>query len=603
MVDIDKLSITELQYYFQQHGYNIESYKKVYWLEYGLNLEDGLRVLETDEDIHRLYASVKAANSNELEFYFDQHLLDDTNGEARPVDGRRDDNTVCGVDIEITEVEEAIKDLTLDVSEEDDDSEGLSDDDDDEPADDDDGEGSYGSYLDGSWKSGPEDADVELQDAEDEHDDNAIVGTYHQVGSSGVRRKRSMDEQVHLELEMIFPTLNLFKMAVRDYNIALGRPVKIKLNDRIRPLIGLDGCHLKDYYGGQLLTVVAQDGNHSFYVIAYAVVEQETKETWIWFLTRLLLDIGDPVFHGWEFMSDMQKGLLPALKELAPGCTHRFCVRHLETNLWKNWKSKQLNEKMWDCARSRTMPEFERNMELLKAISEEAWKEWDISGIPCKHAVACMTMNDSDPEKFMHSYYSKETWQRIYEPYIRPVIGEDHWEKQSLDPILPPNYSRAGGRPKVKRTKGNDIPQDPYKAKRKYRKIRCGKCGQPGHNRRICKGTTMKDKRNKKVLDAITSSPANDPMMKKRRREATDIVGPSSSNVRKGREGAEKTVETAGPEDSNPQLHMRKRARTTRASTATDIAGPSSSNVRKGRKIAEKTVELLLLKIQTLNCI
>ncbi|PKI54127.1 hypothetical protein CRG98_025491 [Punica granatum] len=137
MVDIGKLSITELQYYFQQHGYNIESYKK----EYGFNLEDGLRVLETDEDIHRLYASAKAANNNELEFYFDQHLLDDTNGEARPVDGRRDDNTVCGVDIDIIEVEKAIKDLTLDVSEEDDDSKRLSDDDDDEPADDDDDEG------------------------------------------------------------------------------------------------------------------------------------------------------------------------------------------------------------------------------------------------------------------------------------------------------------------------------------------------------------------------------------------------------------------------------------------------------------------------------
>ncbi|PKI54481.1 hypothetical protein CRG98_025129 [Punica granatum] len=89
-----------------------------------------------------------------------EYLLDDTNGEARPVDGRRDENTVCGVDIDITKVEEAIKDLTLDVSEEDDDSEGLSDDDDDEPADDDDGEGSYGSYSDGSWKSGLEDADV-----------------------------------------------------------------------------------------------------------------------------------------------------------------------------------------------------------------------------------------------------------------------------------------------------------------------------------------------------------------------------------------------------------------------------------------------------------
>ncbi|PKI33384.1 hypothetical protein CRG98_046223 [Punica granatum] len=153
MVDIDKLSITKLQYYFQQHSYNIESYEKVSWLECGFNLEDGLRVLQTDEDIHRLYAFAKAANKNELKFYFDHHLLNDTNGEARSVDSKRDDKRVCGVDIDIIEVEEAVKDLTLDVSKDDDDSEGLSDDDD-EPADDDDVEGSYESYLDGSWKSG-----------------------------------------------------------------------------------------------------------------------------------------------------------------------------------------------------------------------------------------------------------------------------------------------------------------------------------------------------------------------------------------------------------------------------------------------------------------
>ncbi|PKI38407.1 hypothetical protein CRG98_041187 [Punica granatum] len=373
--------------------------------------------------------------------------------------------------------------------EDDDDSEGLGDEftdseghghDDDEHADDDDVEGSYGSHSDGSWKPGTKDAEAEPEDAEDEPKDGE--------DEQDVRRKRPMDEQVHhverdevatreeadenffehyeyhseeegivngnddenaedverliqfnkdatfgqvhLELEMVFPTLNLFKMAVRDYNIALARPVKMKLNDSSR----------------------------------------------------------------WE----------------------------------------------------------------------------------------------------------------------------DHWEKQSLDPILPPNYSGASGRPKMKRTKGNDIPQDPYKAKRKYRKIRCGKCGQLGHNRRKCKGTTVKDKENKKVPDASTSSDANDPMGRKgaekaaeatapldsnaqpqRRKRArttrastsTDITGPSSSNVQKGRKGAEKAAEATAPLDSNAQPQRRKRARTTRASTSTDITGPSSSNVQKGRKGAEKVAE------------
>lgn len=74
-----------------------------------------------------------------------------------------------------------------------------------------------------------------------------------------------------------------------------------------RPLIGLDGCHLKGYYGGTLLAAVTQDANNSFYVIAFAVVEQETKETWSWFLRNLFADIGTPTDHGWEFISDMQK--------------------------------------------------------------------------------------------------------------------------------------------------------------------------------------------------------------------------------------------------------------------------------------------------------
>ncbi|KAB2603218.1 hypothetical protein D8674_004223 [Pyrus ussuriensis x Pyrus communis] len=44
-----------------------------------------------------------------------------------------------------------------------------------------------------------------------------------------------------------------------------------------RPLIGLDGCHLKSVYGGQLLCAVDIDPNDETWVIAYAVVEIENK--------------------------------------------------------------------------------------------------------------------------------------------------------------------------------------------------------------------------------------------------------------------------------------------------------------------------------------
>jgi hypothetical protein len=47
-----------------------------------------------------------------------------------------------------------------------------------------------------------------------------------------------------------------------------------------RPVIGLDGCHIKGAYPGQLLSAVGIDANNGMYSIAYAIVEIESKETW-----------------------------------------------------------------------------------------------------------------------------------------------------------------------------------------------------------------------------------------------------------------------------------------------------------------------------------
>ncbi|XP_075515960.1 uncharacterized protein LOC142550788 [Primulina tabacum] len=97
-----------------------------------------------------------------------------------------------------------------------------------------------------------------------------------------------------------------------------------------RHVIGVDGCFLKVEHGGQLLSAVGLDPNNNIFPICYAMVERETKDSWTWFLQLLDEDIGvgnDP--HTWTFMSDKQKGLIPALESLFPDAEHRFCVRHL----------------------------------------------------------------------------------------------------------------------------------------------------------------------------------------------------------------------------------------------------------------------------------
>lgn len=74
-----------------------------------------------------------------------------------------------------------------------------------------------------------------------------------------------------------------------------------------RKLIGIDGCHLKGNCTGILLVAVAMDANNCTYPVAYALVETENKETWLWFLQVLIDDLGIDNHPDWVIISDRQK--------------------------------------------------------------------------------------------------------------------------------------------------------------------------------------------------------------------------------------------------------------------------------------------------------
>ena len=77
---------------------------------------------------------------------------------------------------------------------------------------------------------------------------------------------------------------------------------------KCRPVIGLDGCFLKGYYGGQLLAAIGRDPNDQMLPISFAVVEGETKDSWKWFLELLIADLGGTrLCKTHTFISDQQR--------------------------------------------------------------------------------------------------------------------------------------------------------------------------------------------------------------------------------------------------------------------------------------------------------
>nr|XP_025886265.1 uncharacterized protein LOC112941297 [Solanum lycopersicum] len=118
-----------------------------------------------------------------------------------------------------------------------------------------------------------------------------------------------------------------------------------------RKCIGLDGCFLKGVCRGQLLIAVAKDGNNQMLPLAWAVVENENTITWSWFISLLKEDLRLGDGTSFTIMSDMQKGLDIAIKELLPACEERMCARHILANRSKNWRGLQRKNQLCKCAR------------------------------------------------------------------------------------------------------------------------------------------------------------------------------------------------------------------------------------------------------------
>ncbi|XP_016647160.1 PREDICTED: uncharacterized protein LOC107880369 [Prunus mume] len=141
-----------------------------------------------------------------------------------------------------------------------------------------------------------------------------------------------------------------------------------------RPLIGMDGAFIKGPHPGQLLAAVGSDGNNGMFPIAYAIVEIENKETWVWFIQHLIRDLRIENGHAYAFISDKQKGLSIAIAELIPNAEHRHCVRHFYNNFKGSHPGLTLKQILWDAARETTIPWWKCQMERMKMESEAAWK-------------------------------------------------------------------------------------------------------------------------------------------------------------------------------------------------------------------------------------
>lgn len=127
---------------------------------------------------------------------------------------------------------------------------------------------------------------------------------------------------------------------------------------------------------------------------------------------------------------------------------------------------------------------------------------WELSGVPCSHAVSAIYYMHDDPRNYIHPMLSVKNCKLAYAEFMNPLNGKNMWPIDDSDPILPPPNRRMPGRPKKARRKGSEegtkkssAPRDQCTDKDKLygapRDQTCANCHQQGHNRRSCKNPTV----------------------------------------------------------------------------------------------------------------
>ncbi|KAK8672724.1 hypothetical protein V6N13_111088 [Hibiscus sabdariffa] len=123
-------------------------------------------------------------------------------------------------------------------------------------------------------------------------------------------------------------------------------------------------------------------------------------------------------------------------------------------------------------------------------VDVKGWKctcrVWDLTGIPCLHAICVILYREESLENYVLHLYKKEVYQELYSCVIPTIPSEKYWKDSGMGPIDPPLKRKLPGRPKHKRRKEEGEVKGKTKLRKLGAKINCRYCGRIGHNIRTC---------------------------------------------------------------------------------------------------------------------
>ncbi|PPD85000.1 hypothetical protein GOBAR_DD18072 [Gossypium barbadense] len=132
-----------------------------------------------------------------------------------------------------------------------------------------------------------------------------------------------------------------------------------------------------------------------------------------------------------------------------------------------------------------TGSKFEVQGEFTEVVDMDGWdcscKGWQLTGLPCCHAIAVINCIGRSPYDYCSRYFSTESYRLTYAESVKPIPDTD-WAMQNdyseaAMTVTPPTR-RPPGRPTTKKVGSQEAMK---------RQLQCSKCKGLGHNKATCK--------------------------------------------------------------------------------------------------------------------
>lgn len=123
-------------------------------------------------------------------------------------------------------------------------------------------------------------------------------------------------------------------------------------------------------------------------------------------------------------------------------------------------------------------------------------RRWQLTGLPCSHAISIVYYNNDKPENYLHDCYKVNIYLATYRHTLNSTHDKDCYRRSDQGPMIPlPPFNKKRDRKTLlirQEVSEDNIGFTNGKVNKRGVSMRCSICGVFGHNKRYHGGLYVK---------------------------------------------------------------------------------------------------------------